>query len=197
MASSASSALGRGLKGLFSSKSMSRGSSSNSRGSRSRSQRSLENLSAPIIQLILNFPLPPPETPAPVPPLSQALYALSELPCTAEWFLGTPSQTIIPLPDLPSTATIASEADDKLDRLPPLVAQLLAILDASLKACFPGDVEPDDDQNRKRLDRLLPPGSDLDSELTPIFLLLRKCVIGDEQGRTGRGLRTRLLSDSM
>lgn len=209
--SSVSSSLGRGLKNIFSkspSSSPSLGSGRSSRptspapsmarrGSFQVQRHTLAALAPPLIDFILNLPAAY-NQPYPKAPLNHALYALSELPFTSEWAAG--SAILGDYPCLPTTSTATA---NELDSLPPLLAKLLCLLDSAMEYTFPDNVEPDDSSNRQRLTK--PSGqaqelrteTDIDSELAPILLLIRKCIVGDESGRSRRSTRSRLLSDSM
>lgn len=199
---SVSSSLGRGLKHIFSkSPSGSSGSSSRptspapsvSRSECSTSQRkALPTLAIPLIDLILSLPNGQFEHPYPSPPLTHALHALSELPSTSEWSKGSSS-----ISNLPSTSTASAS---NLDTLPLLLGRLLQLLNQSMQYTFPEKVDPDDSANRSRLladSKGVRNEAEVDSELAPLLLMIRKAVIGDESGRSRRGLRERLLSSSM
>jgi hypothetical protein len=196
-----SAMLGRGIRSVLakvSSPNSNRPASPRSDQSRTLTTiKYLDQLAPCILQIVLSLPFQA-SSPIPQPPLSHALHALSELACTQEWFEPFDSihQSIV-LNDLalPTTATGISLVDESL---PPLVCRLLILLDSCLGVCFPRAVKPDDDANLKRLAQLTgSPPTTLDSELAPLLLLVRKCVVGDESGRSGSGLRARLLSDTM
>ena len=209
--SSVSSSLGRGLKNIFSKSPASSPSLSSGRNSRPTSpapgmtrrgsfqvqRHTLAAIAPPLIDFILNLPATY-NQPYPKAPLNHALYALSELPFSSKWAAG--SAILSDYPSLPSTSTAAS---NDLDSLPPLTAKLLCLLDSAMEYTFPDAIDPDDAANRTRLTK--PSGqaqelrteTDIDSELAPILLLIRKCIVGDETGRSRRSTRSRLLSDSM
>lgn len=192
-----SSALGRGIRSVLS---RSTGSASKSRPSSPKSlltPRGLDYLTSVLVRLVLllshasNAPLSG-------SPLGSAVLCLGELPAAPAWFADTPpvpAYAAVDQSKLPSTST--TPESDVLGSLPPLAAKLLHVLDATTRHCFPGTVEPDEAKNRARLEREGRDVVDLDAELAPLLLIMRKCVIGDERGSVGATLRGRLLSNRM
>lgn len=200
---SSATALGRGIRNIMSlSSSSSKGSRPGSPVASAGSKRAaaapknLDYLSPLLIQFLLLLPYDPFQ-PFSGSPLGGALLCLGELPCAKAWFAEHQVRDFARVSEsqLPSTsATTQQEAPETLSALP---AKLLSILNSSTAYCFPGNVDPDDAGNRDRLEYLGRSLVDLDAELAPLLLLLRKCVVGDDQGQTQSVLKARLLSKDM
>lgn len=199
--SSPSSALGRGIRSVLKQTSPSNASSGSSGAhpsspSKLDAPKRLEQLDSVLVGLVILLPFRP-QAPLSGSPLGGALLCLGELSATPVWFQdrAVPPQAQINQSSLPTTST--TPESDVVGTLPPLVAKLIQVLDRTTAYCFPGDLEPDDAANRAKLEREGRSVVDLDAELAPLLLIIRKCVISDERGQVGATLRGRLLSTRM
>lgn len=195
-ATSKSTALGRGLRSMWSRTGTRSRPTSPSSSPKSPVPKGLDHLASALVRLIVLLPHQS-DQPLSGSPLGGALLSLGELPASSCWFTdrNVPAHAQIAQSTLPSTSTQPDV--ESIGTLPPLPAKLVSVLDNSLEYCFPGDVEGDDAANRKRLDRAGRAVEDLDAELAPLLLIIRKCVVSDEQGAVGATLRARLLSNNM
>jgi hypothetical protein len=93
------------------------------------------------------------------------------------------------IPTLPFTS--ASKATPSL---PPFLAKMMALLDATCARYFPGTEGPDEDRIRAIADSA---PETLDECLSFLLLLLAKCAAEDTEGSVRKGMRELLLADDM